>query len=89
MILTYQIATLFEPLIEPLIETRLAIGDCIVQNDLEPWEPPYVYKIEMLGKRSYLVRRYPAPLHRDLDGIPLTFHTAEHAFNHIPCPSYK
>lgn len=51
-----------------------ANGTCIRDQQAENWEP--TYQVEMVGKRSYLIRVIPANLWRDQRGLTLSFERA-------------
>jgi len=58
-------------------------GTCIRDQQAERWEA--TYRVEMVGKRSYLIRVIPANLWRDQRGMTLSFDGAQR-MEVVPCP---
>ena len=66
------------------------VGQCLAYNgDYEPWEQAQVWYIEMVGKRSYLVRKYPASLYKEQAGTTIDFGTAVSWYRRVECPTMK
>jgi len=63
------------------------VGQCLIFNEeLEPWEEQWVWYIEMVGKRSYLVRKYPANVNKPSRGVTISFTSAALSYKQVECP---
>ena len=64
------------------------VGQCVVlKSDYEPWEVPQVWYIEMVAKRSYLVRRTPANVNKTSEGTTITFPDGALWYQRVDCPA--
>jgi hypothetical protein len=63
---------------------RYHAGACIQLKQSEPWEA--LHRVEMVGKRSYLVRRIPETLVHTTLGGTLYFSDAHSDYEEVPCP---
>lgn len=62
-------------------------GACIRYDggDVEAWHEIQTWRIEMVGKHNYLVRKTPESLYRDSTGTDMSFLTAVN-YKEVECP---
>jgi hypothetical protein len=65
-------------------EPRYHAGACIQLKASETWESKH--RIEMVGKRSYLVRTTPETVLRPTVGGTMPFNEAHSEYEEVPCP---
>lgn len=64
-------------------------GACItLKTEPESWEQPVLMRVEMVGKRNYLVRKTPESIYRDSIGWSVPF-TSAYAYKEVECPTKK